>query len=178
VSPRTILSSPIPSKSRARLNVPDETNGTTVGVGKTVGTARGGVGTAVAVGTGVEVGVGGPDGGVGVGGVGGGVGVGGVGGGVGVEGVGGTGGGVGVEVGVGGTGGGVGVGIGAEVGVAGTGVYRARFSTHPVIANESKPTSTTANLATCTDLRASLLRVLRVTNIIALRVGYREATKG
>jgi len=131
VSLRTILSSPIPSKFKARLNVPDESAGTDVGVGKAVGTAVGsGVGAGVAVGTGVEVGVGG------------------------------------IAV-------GVGEGIDVEVGVAGTGVYRTRLSTHPAIANDNKPTSTTANLATCADRRAPRLRVA---NIIALRVDCREAT--
>jgi len=105
----------MPSKFKARLNVPEETVGTADGVGITVGTAIG-----VAVGSGVAVGT---------------------------------------EVGVGGTivavGNGIGVGVGVEVevGVAGTGVYRARVSTHPVMANDSKPTSTNANLATCADRR-------------------------
>jgi len=107
----------MPSKFKARLNVPEETVGTADGVGITVGTAIG-----VAVGSGVAVGT---------------------------------------EVGVGGTvvavGNGIGVGVGVEVevevGVAGTGVYRARVSTHPVMANDSKPTSTNANLAKCADRR-------------------------
>ena len=145
VSLRTILSSPIPSKFNARLNALDETVGTTVGIGNTVGTAVGtGVGEGVAVGTGAEVGV---DVGVGVG--------------------------VGVDVDVGGTVVVVGNGIDVEAGVAGTGVYRARLSTQPIITNDSKPASTTANFATCTDRRPSRFRV---TNIIALRVGYRAVT--
>ncbi|MBT7468132.1 MAG: hypothetical protein HN798_07525 [Chloroflexi bacterium] len=143
VSLRTILSSPIPSKFNARLNALDETVGTTVGIGNTVGTA---VGTGV--GEGVAVGTGAE---VGVG-----VGVG-----------------VGVDVDVGGTVVAVGNGIDVEAGVAGTGVYRARLSTQPIITNDSKPASTTANFATCTDRRPSRFRV---TNIIALRVGYRAVT--
>ncbi|MGY8881585.1 MAG: hypothetical protein ACKVJL_04060 [Dehalococcoidia bacterium] len=99
----------MPSKSKARLNVPEETVGTADGVGITVGTAIG-----VAVGAGVAVGT---------------------------------------EVGVGGTIVAVGNGIGVEVEVAGTGVYRARLSTHPVMASDSKPTSTKDNLATCADRR-------------------------
>ncbi|MBT7004851.1 MAG: hypothetical protein HOA06_09075 [Chloroflexi bacterium] len=116
-----------------------------MGIGNTVGTAVGtGVGEGVAVGTGAEVGV---DVGVGVG--------------------------VGVDVDVGGTVVAVGNGIDVEAGVAGTGVYRARLSTQPIITNDSKPASTTANFATCTDRRPSRFRV---TNIIALRVGYRAVT--
>ncbi|MBT5894215.1 MAG: hypothetical protein HOH57_10520 [Chloroflexi bacterium] len=123
-----------------------------MGIGNTVGTAVGtGVGEGVAVGTGAEVGVDvGVDVGVGVG-------------------VGGTvvavGNGIDVEA--------VGNGIDVEAGVAGTGVYRARLSTQPIITNDSKPASTTANFATCTDRRPSRFRV---TNIIALRVGYRAVT--
>lgn len=71
VSLRTILSSPIPSKSSARLNVPVLVAigaavgvGATVGVGVTVGVG----GTGVAVGAGVDVGVG--VSGTGVGGIG------------------------------------------------------------------------------------------------------------
>ncbi|MBT5252966.1 MAG: hypothetical protein HOL69_04825 [Chloroflexi bacterium] len=143
VSLRTILSSPIPSKFNARLNALDETVGTTVGIGNTVGTA---VGTGV--GEGVAVGTGAE---------------------VGVD----VGVGVGVDVDVGGTVVVVGNGIDVEAGVAGTGVYRARLSTQPIITNDSKPASTTANFATCTDRRPSRFRV---TNIIALRVGYRAVT--
>ena len=107
----------MPSKFKARLNVPEETVGTADGVGITVGTAIGvAVGSGVAVGTEVDVG--------------------------------------GTIVAVGnGIGVGVGVGVEVEVGVAGTGVYRARVSTHPVMANDSKPTNTNANLATCADRR-------------------------
>ena len=78
-----------------------------------------------------------------------------------------------VDVDVGGTVVVVGNGIDVEAGVAGTGVYRARLSTQPIITNDSKPASTTANFATCTDRRPSRFRV---TNIIALRVGYRAVT--
>ena len=81
--------------------------------------------------------------------------------------------GTGVGVGVGGIIIGVGEGIGVEVGVAGTGVYLARLSTQPVMAKESKPTNTTASLARCLDCSATRRRL---TNIIVLRVGYREAT--
>ena len=68
---------------------------------------------------------------------------------------------------------GVGEGIGTEVGVSGTGVYLARLSTQPVITNESKPMNTTASLAMCPDCSDTRRRL---TNIIVLRVGYREAT--
>ena len=138
VSLRTILSSPIPSKSSERLKVPVLVGiGAAVGVGATVGTG-------VAVGTGV--------GGTGVG-VGDGVSVG-----TGVDGtrVDGT----GVAV-------GVGLGTDVAVGVGGTGVYLSRLSTHPVVATRTIP-STKSNALEANSPLAEISRTSAVIILLLL----------
>jgi hypothetical protein len=128
VSLRTMLSSPIPSKSSERLNVPVLVGiGAAVGVGVTVGdgvaVGIGVGGTGVDVGDGVAVGIA-----------------------VGIA-VGGTG------VGVTGVATGVGLATGVTVGVEGTGMYLSRLSTHPVAAIRTIPSAYNAGLNTNNPLR-------------------------
>jgi hypothetical protein len=119
-----MLSFPIPSKSRERLNVP-----VLVGIGTAVGVGGATVGDGVAVGigvagTGVDVGDGGAVG----------------------DGVGGSD--VGATVVVA-----VGTGTDVAVGVKGTGVYLSRLSTHPVAATRIIPSANNAGLDANNPLR-------------------------